>query len=47
LSFIGFSKAVVENGALIEKHLEELRVKVLPTDLIDSIEVNLEKLENV
>jgi large subunit ribosomal protein L25 len=46
LSFIGSSKSTVE-WAIIEEHIKEIEVKLLPTDLVDFIEVNLEKLENI
>ena len=44
LTFIGESKAVKE-GAILEEHIKEIDVKVLPQDLVDSIEVDLSKLE--
>jgi len=43
LSFVGTSKAVKE-GAILEEHIKELDVKVLPKDLVDSFEVDLSKL---
>lgn len=43
LSFVGNSKAVKE-GAILEEHIKELDVKVLPKDLVDSFEVDLSKL---
>lgn len=43
LSFIGNSKAVKE-GAILEEHIKELDVKVLPKDLVDCFEVDLSKL---
>lgn len=46
LSFVGTAKASME-WAIIEEHLKEIKVKVLPKDLVDSIEVDLEKLEKI
>ena len=46
LSFVGSSKAVSE-WAILEEHTKEIDVKVLPKDLVDSIEVDLSKLENM
>lgn len=46
LSFVGSSKAVKE-WAILEEHLKEIDVKVLPKDLVDSFEVDLSKLENI
>lgn len=46
LSFVGTAKASME-WAIIEEHLKELKIKVLPKDLVDSIEVNLDKLEKI
>ncbi|NVP17108.1 50S ribosomal protein L25 [Candidatus Gracilibacteria bacterium] len=46
LTFVGTSKAVKE-GAILEEHLKEVDVKVLPKDLVDSFEVDLSKLENI
>ena len=46
LSFVWSSKAVKE-WAILEEHLKELDVKVLPKDLVDSFEVDLSKLENI
>lgn len=43
LSFVGNSKAVKE-GAILEEHIKELDVKVLPKDLVDCFEVDLSKL---
>ncbi|MDR2411098.1 MAG: hypothetical protein LBD88_00355 [Candidatus Peribacteria bacterium] len=31
----------------MEEHLKEIEVKVLPKDLVDSIEVDISKLENI
>lgn len=46
LTFVGTSKAVKE-WAILEEHLKEVDVKVLPKDLVDSFEVDLSKLENI
>lgn len=46
LSFVGNSKAVKE-GAILEEHIKELDVKVLPKDLVDSFEVDLSKLVEI
>lgn len=46
LSFEGSSSAVKE-GAIIEEHIKELEVKVLPKDLVDSIKIDLSKLKNI
>lgn len=43
LTFVGESKAVKE-GAILEEHIKEIDVKVLPKDLVDSIEVDLTAL---
>lgn len=47
LVFVGASKAKTEEGAIIEELVKQLEVKCLPTDLVDSFEVDLSKLENV
>lgn len=46
LNFIGNSKAVKE-GAILEEHIKEIDVKVLPKDLVDSFEVDLSKLVEI
>jgi large subunit ribosomal protein L25 len=46
LNFTGNSKAVKE-WAILEEHIKELEVKVLPKDLVDSFEVDLSRLENM
>ena len=46
LSFINTSKAASE-WAIIEELIKELDVKCLPTDLVDSFEVDLSMLENI
>jgi len=45
LVFIGVSRARAEESAVIEENLKEIEVKCLPTDLVDSFEVNLSFLE--
>ncbi len=45
LSFVWTSKAKIEEGAIIEELIKSLEVKCLPTDLVDSIEVDLSLLE--
>lgn len=42
-NFIGESAAVKE-GAILDEHLKEIEVKCLPTDLVDSFDVDLSKL---
>jgi len=44
LSFVGKSKAQVEEGAILEELIKAVEVKCLPTDLVDSIEVDLSLL---
>lgn len=46
LEFKGVSNAVKEGG-ILEEHLKEVEVKVLPKNLVDSIEVDLSKLEEI
>lgn len=46
LDFTGKSKAVTE-WAILDEHIKEIEVKVLPKDLVDSINVDLSKLENI
>ena len=45
LNFINNSEAAKSEWALIEEHIKELEVKCLPTDLVDSFDVDLSKLE--
>lgn len=47
LSFVWISKAKTDEGAIIEEVLKQVEVKCLPTDLVDSFEVDLAKLEKV
>lgn len=47
LSFTGISKAKTEEGAIIEELVKQIEVKCLPTDLVDSFNVDLSKLEHV
>ncbi|USN58437.1 MAG: 50S ribosomal protein L25 [Candidatus Peribacteria bacterium] len=44
LEFTGVSAAVKE-GAMLEEHLKELEVRCLPTDLVDSFNVDLSLLK--
>ncbi len=46
LSFVWTAKAKTEHGAIIEELVKSVEVKCLATDLVDSIEVDLSKLEN-
>ncbi len=46
LSFVGNSKAIKE-GAILEEHIKEIEVKVLPKDLVDSFVVDLSKLVEI
>lgn len=46
LVFVWTAKATID-GAIIEEHMKEIEVKVLPTDLVDSIEVDITPLENI
>ena len=45
--FINESKAEKEQGAMMMKNMESVSVKCLPGDLLDSIDIDLEKLENI
>ncbi len=45
--FIGEAKAEKEQGALILKNMEAVSVKCLPGDLIESVEIDLSKLEKI
>lgn len=46
LVFVWVAKASTE-GAIIEEQMKEIEVKVLPKDLVDSIEVDISTLENI
>ena len=46
LSFVGESQAVKE-WAILDEHVKEIEVKVLPKDLVDSIEVDLSTLKEM
>jgi large subunit ribosomal protein L25 len=45
LVFVGVSPAKIEEGAVIEELIKSIEVKCLPKDLVDSIEVDLSKLQ--
>lgn len=45
LVFVWVSKAKTEEWAIIEELVKQIEVKCLPTDLVDSFEVDLSKLE--
>ena len=45
LVFVGTSKAKSEEWAVIEELVKQVEVKCMPTDLVDSIEVDLALLE--
>lgn len=45
LVFVGTSQAKIEEGAIIEELIKSIEVKCLPKDLVDSIEVDLSKLQ--
>lgn len=45
LVFVGASKAKSEEWAIIEELVKQVEVKCMPTDLVDSIEVDLSLLE--
>lgn len=47
LHFIGESKAVKEFGGIMEKGMDSVKVKCLPGDLVDFIEVDLSVLANI
>jgi len=44
LEFIGESRAVKEQGGTLMKTMDEVEIKCLPADLIDSIEVDISSL---
>lgn len=46
LSFTGESQAIKE-GAILDEHIKEIEVKVLPKNLVDSIEVDLAVLKTM
>lgn len=46
LKFVGESKAVKEQGGILVKAMNELKVRCLPNDLVHEIEVNIAALEN-
>jgi len=47
LEFIGESKAVKEQGAILVKSLDAVSITCLPSNLIDRLEIDLGKLENM
>jgi len=47
LEFIGESNAVRNLGGILVKHLDVVKVKCLPNNLVDKIEVNIAKLETL
>ena len=47
LEFIGESKAVKEQGALLNKAIDEVSVECLPQDLVSHIEIDISVLENI
>lgn len=47
LEFIGESKAVREQGALLNKAIDEVSVECLPQDLVSHIEIDISVLENI
>lgn len=47
LEFIGESKAVKEQGALLNKSIDEVSVECLPQDLVDHIDIDISVMENV
>jgi len=46
IKYIGESKAVKDQNAVLLKNLETINIKCLPGDLVESIEVDLSVLEN-
>ncbi|MDD2871733.1 MAG: 50S ribosomal protein L25 [Candidatus Gracilibacteria bacterium] len=46
LHFVGVSQAVKE-GAILEEHVKELEVKVLPRDLVDAFDVDISVLKEM
>lgn len=47
LKMVGVSKAKLESWAVIEELIKTLEVKCLPEDLVDFIELDLSKLDNL
>ena len=47
LEFVGESKAVKEQGALLNKSIDEVSVECLPQDLVDHIDIDISVMENV
>ncbi len=47
LNFVGVSNAVKNLGGVLSKNLEEVRIMCLPGDLMESIDVDLTKLEKL
>lgn len=47
LEFVGESKAVKEQGALLNKSIDEVSVECLPHDLVDHIDIDISVMENV
>jgi len=47
LEFIGESKAMKEQGALLNKSIDEVSVECLPNDLVDHIDIDISVLENI
>lgn len=46
LQLVWTSQAVKE-GAVIEQHIKEIEVKLLPSDLVDAIEVDISELKEI
>ncbi|MDP2090817.1 MAG: 50S ribosomal protein L25 [Candidatus Gracilibacteria bacterium] len=46
LQLVGVSQAVKE-GAVIEQHIKDIEVKILPSDLVDAIEVDITALNEI
>lgn len=47
LEFVGESKAIKEQGALLNKSIDEVSVECLPQDLVDHIDIDISVLVNV
>jgi large subunit ribosomal protein L25 len=47
LEFVGESKAIKEQGALLNKSINEVSVECLPQDLVDHIDIDISVLVNV
>ena len=47
LEFVGESKAVKEQGALLNKSIDKVSVECLPQDLVDHIDIDISVMENV